>query len=89
MGKMSMEIGPDLTDEQLVLRGKEADRILNDPLLDAAFDALEQAYLNAWKLEEDPAARGTLWVKSRVLDDLKKELQTYAVRGTVAQEANK
>ena len=89
MGEMSMEVGPDLTDEQLVLRGKEADRLLGDPLLNDTFDALEQAYENAWKLEENPAARGTLWVKVRVLNDLKTELKTYAERGKFAQAANK
>ena len=86
---LTLEAGGDLTDEELVLRGKEAKRLMDDPLLVQAFTALEVAYIAAWKEAEDPAVRGTMWVKVKVLDDFKNELETYISRGVFAAEAHK
>ena len=89
MPSLTLETGGDLTDEQLVLRGKEAKRLMDDPLLGDALAALEKAYIAAWKEAEDPATRGTLWVKIKVLEDFQTELATYISRGVFATEANR
>lgn len=86
---LTLEASGDLTDEQLVLRGKEAKRLMDDPLLGEALTALEAAYIAAWKNAEDPATRGTLWVKMKVLEDFQTELATYISRGDFATKANK
>ena len=79
----------EFTDEELVLRAKEATRLLEDPLLKEAFVDLEKHYIDIWKASTDPDERGEIWVKLQVLLDLIGDLRMIIENGEWITEQNK
>lgn len=67
-------------------RAARAELLVNDELLIEGFDALEAAYISAWKLTrpEDERAREKLYLAVNVIGKLKQHLQTVIVDGKIA-----
>lgn len=66
------------------VRGREAEHLLNNPMLKDAFDYLEQVYTDAWKNGNDPEQ----WVKCRYkiasIRDVRAHLETVMTTGRLA-----
>jgi hypothetical protein len=78
-----------MTDEERMRRGEEARRILNEPLLIEAFDAIERSAVNelvSVPLEND-ALRRCLTERIRVIRDLKSNLETTIALGDQVKKA--
>lgn len=51
----------DLSLLQRIERGREAQGLLDHPLMLEAFDGVEAGIFRQWKTAEDPVSRETLW----------------------------
>ena len=62
-----------------VQRGKDAERVVMDPVLLEAFADLEQQYTNEWKSSkvDDMVNREQAYARVTALTDLKRQLQSY------------
>jgi hypothetical protein len=82
-----------MTDEELELR-REVSRaevarlIIEDPLLVAAFEALDVRFVLAWRNSpaDDPARRERLWHHVQALAEVRAELETVLADGLLARE---
>lgn len=76
-----------MTDQQLVQRGNEAKRLMENEILTEAFEHLEQEYTQAWKRTKatDEAAREKLWMAQNQLEMVKAHLQSVIQTGKVAE----
>lgn len=80
-----------MTNEELELRRvvAQADRarlIIEDPVLVAAFTALEARYIQGWRAAYDAASRDELWHRIKALDKLQDELAGVLNDGLMARE---
>lgn len=83
-----------MTHQEQVLRGEESARLLESPVLNEAFAAIEQEYTTLWKQTKasDEAAREKLWLSIRQLQMVQAHLHTAiqtgkAAKATLAQRA--
>ena len=83
-----------MTPQEQAMRGEEAARLLENPVLNEAFTAIEQEYTNLWKQTKasDEAAREKLWLSIRQLQMVQAHLHTAiqtgkAAKATLAQRA--
>lgn len=68
-------------------RGKRAEALLTDPLINEAFQTLERAYIAAWLAtrSDDEAARERLWAAMAVLRTVRDHLRAVASGGALLQ----
>ena len=80
-----------MTDEtrlsQDMQRGGQAERLLADETLTAAFTGLETAYLEAWKATaaRDTDARERLWQAIQIVGKVRSQLASFASDGRIAK----
>jgi len=69
-----------------VQRGKDAERVVMDPVLLEAFADLEQQYTNEWKSSkvDDMVNREQAYARVTALTDLKRQLQSYVDDAKIA-----
>lgn len=76
-------------DEQELRRAvAQADRaraVIEDPVLQAAFTALEARYIQGWRAAYDAAARDDLWHRIKALEKLQDELAGVLNDGLMAR----
>lgn len=67
-------------------RASEAAQLLDNPLLVEAFDSVEAAAINAWKMTkaDDSQSREIAWLTVKVLARIKGELQSMVDDGKIA-----
>lgn len=76
--------------ENSINRGKEAQRVLAEPVLVEAFDALERSYRDDWamstpgKVEAD--LRELLFLKVQMLREIKDELTKFVTDGHMSEQ---
>jgi len=73
-----------ITDDP-VLRGQEAERLLNSELLNEAFEKAEQAIISEWRSSQNPVVREQCHARVNAIDDLKRQLRIVLAAGEVAQ----
>ncbi|PDS75441.1 hypothetical protein [Rhizobium sp. L43] len=68
-----------MTDEEIIMRGVQADRICSDPVYQAAWEAVMKDLFNAWSTSplEDVAGRERLRLELDVLNRLKGKFAGY------------
>ena len=71
-----------------VQRGKDAERVVMDPVLLEAFADLEQQYTNEWKSSkvDDMVNREQAYARVTALTDLKRQLQSYVDDAKIANK---
>lgn len=71
-----------------VQRGKDAERVVMDPVLLEAFADLEQQYTNEWKSSkvDDMVNREQAYARVTALTDLKRQLQSYVDDAKIASK---
>jgi len=71
-----------------VRRGKDAERVVMDPVLLEAFADLEQQYTNEWKSSkvDDMVNREQAYARVTALTDLKRQLQSYVDDAKIANK---
>lgn len=71
-----------------VQRGKDAERVVMDPVLLGAFADLEQQYTNEWKSSkvDDMVNREQAYARVTALTDLKRQLQSYVDDAKIANK---
>ncbi len=79
-----------MTDDTLerdAQRGRRAEQLLNDELLQEAFEKLKAEYLRAWEdtKPDDTGYRDQLWYARRVVPLVKKHLTDLVRDGTLAR----
>ena len=79
-----------MTDDKLneaIGRGARAERLVNDDLLQEAFDSLERDYVRGWRDTgaRDTDARERLWQAVNVLRKVKDHLAKIVADGKLAQ----
>lgn len=69
-----------------IIKGKNAERILNDELFKKSFTYLRELYLNEWENSpaRDKEARESLWVAIKMLSTVEGHLQTVMQTGKLA-----
>jgi len=69
-----------------IIKGKNAERILNDELFKKSFTYLRELYLNEWENSpaRDKEARESLWVAIKMLGTVEGHLQTVMQTGKLA-----
>jgi hypothetical protein len=72
-----------------IRRGKEAERLLTEPLLLEAFEVIEKEFTEAWKSSpaKDPAGRENIWLSLKLLHRVKLHLESVAVTGQMAKKS--
>lgn len=76
-------------EEQQIQAGNRVLQFLSDPVIAGAITNLEQKYYDEWRAGETVEQREAAHAKTRVLDDLKIELQSIVdsgVRANVEKE---
>lgn len=70
-----------------VLRGRQAEELLEHPLLVEAFEFLESEVINAWKSSpaRDGEGREKLWLMLHLSEKVKNHLQQVISTGKMAQ----
>jgi hypothetical protein len=71
-----------------VQRGKDAERVVMDPVLLEAFADLEQQYTNEWKSSkvDDMVNREQAYARVTALTDLRRQLQSYVDDAKIANK---
>ena len=74
--------------EERVRKGNAAERLFNDPVIQEAFEKLENKYNGAWVSSglEDSQKRETLYLSLRALSEFKLELESMMNSGKIAQK---
>ena len=69
--------------EDRIIKANAARAVLEDPVIQEAFETLEEYYTESWVNSEidDNIARERVFLKLRALDDLKKELTSMITSG--------
>ena len=69
-------------------RGKDAERVVMDPVLLESFADLEQQYTNEWKSSkvDDMVNREQAYARVTALTDLKRQLQSYVDDAKIANK---
>lgn len=70
-----------------ISRGARAERLVNDPLLQEAFDALERDYVRGWRDTgaRDTDARERLWQALHIIAKVRAHLTAAVNNGKLAQ----
>lgn len=78
-----------MTQEEEIRRGREADRLMSDPLMVEAFDAVEKAILDGLRTVDVGAkdAQRDLIVTLQLLGNLQRILKTHIQTGELARIA--
>lgn len=68
-------------------RARDAEELLDNPLLAEAFDKIESSYMNEWRQSKLPdlEERERLWLAIQVLGEVKRHLRVVVENGVVAQ----
>ena len=68
-------------------RADNAKRILDDPLVQEAFDTLRQEFLDRWENSpaQDTDARETLWLGLKILSRLEAHFESLIASGQMAK----
>ena len=76
-----------MTPEQEQQRGRDAQRLLEDPLLIEAFDTLEQEIMRSWKTApaRDVEGREKLWMMLHLLQKARNHLESVMQSGKLAE----
>lgn len=71
-----------------IARGHSAARLLNDPLMAEAFDALRAEYIAAWENApvRDAEGRERIWAHLQALGKVKAHLETVMNTGKMAEK---
>ena len=74
--------------EQSINRGKEAQRLLADPVLVEAFERLEAAYTAEWKQSEflDVNRRESAFRMFTAMGDLKRQIEAFVTDGRISED---
>ena len=82
--ELTMEQEHQLTVE--AQRGIQARDLMEHPLLMEAFRVMEQAYHQAWLNSNDIEEREKQWMKTKLLAELKEQLERVLTTGKMAQQ---
>ena len=76
-----------MTSEDRIIRGKNAEQLLSNPLLEEAFTALEQDIVDTWKRSTGVTAdvREDLFRQLSVLSTVKAKLESFVNDGKISQ----
>jgi hypothetical protein len=68
-------------------RGAQAERLVNDPLLSAAFADLKKTYIEAWECSKvrDSESRERLWQAVQIVGLVQSQLASWLADGRVAK----
>ena len=68
-------------------RGREAEELLENPMLADAFDKIEASYMDEWRQSKlaDIEERERLWLAIQVLGEVKRHLRVVVENGVVAK----
>jgi hypothetical protein len=68
-------------------RGREAEELLENPMLAEAFDKIEASYMDEWRQSKlaDIEERERLWLAIQVLGEVKRHLRVVVENGVVAK----
>jgi len=68
-------------------RGREAEELLDNPMLAEAFDKIEAAYMDEWRQSKLPdlEERERLWLAIQVLGEVKRHLRVVVENGVIAK----
>ncbi len=74
--------------EDKISRGSRAKQIIEDPLWVEAFDALDTRYETEWRssAETDTAKRESMYMRLKVLEDVKLHFEEAVTSGKVAKQ---
>lgn len=78
----------ELKERRAAEKGERAQMLLDSPLLNEVFDALEQEYIGFWRNSTplgDTAGRERLWQAVHILGTVKSHLQTIVNDGKVSR----
>ena len=77
-----------LSREDKISRGSRAKQIVEDPLWIEAFDALDIRYETEWRssAEADTAKRENMYMRLKVLEDVKQHFEEAVTSGKVAKQ---
>lgn len=67
-------------------RAVHAERVLSDPLIAEAFEALERAHIDRWKHETDAEKRERVWLSYQLLGKFKGYFQEMVATGKMAAQ---
>lgn len=67
--------------------GREAEELLENPMLAEAFDKIEAAYMDEWRQSKLPDLEGRerLWLAIQVLGEVKRHLRVVVENGVIAK----
>ena len=73
--------------DKRIKKGADAERLLNDPIIQEVFEKLESHYNNAWVSSglDDTQKRETMFLALRALGEFKLELESLILGGKLAQ----
>ena len=76
-----------MTSEDRIIRGKNAEQLLSNPLMEEAFIALEQDIVDTWKRSTGVTAdvREDLFRQLSVLSTVKEKLESFVNDGKITQ----
>lgn len=76
-----------MTSEDRIIRGKNADQLLSNPLMDDAFTSIEAEIVNDWKQSGglSSADREAMFLKLSVLSEVKAKLESFITDGKISQ----
>ena len=68
-------------------RGREAEELLENPMLAEAFDKIEASYMDEWRQSKlaDIEERERLWLAIQVLGEVKRHLRVVVENGVIAK----
>ena len=74
-----------MSNEEDIARAHNAQALLNNELLQEAFQELQVSYYTAWKntKPEDTATRERLFLSVGIVDSVKRTLEGYVAQGVV------
>jgi hypothetical protein len=75
-----------MTAEQDEIRGRAAERLLNDPLMIEAFESIERSIMEEWKACRWPRRRDRLWTELKLLSRVKGHLAQTIASGKLAKQ---
>lgn len=76
-----------MTSEDRIIRGKNAEQLLSNPLLDDAFTSIEAELVNDWKQSGGltSEAREAMFLKLSVLSEVKAKIESFITDGKITQ----
>ena len=82
---------PKITKAEKIARGHEAEKLINNPILNDAFERIEIKIYEKWRTSKgnDEEARKNAYLMQRLLDDLRGELVLDVRRAAFEKSAQK